>query len=162
MVGAVAGDNLLAAGVHPGDLDGVLIGIGPGVGEEDLSEPCGEFLNQPLCQISFGLGGVGGAGIADFVQLVLHGLDDSGVGLADVAAHLVGGELQILLPVHVVHVQPIGPLKGQGMEVALGSPGKQVVFQVLLDDAITFFRHCHTPLQIFDCHRGVGLRGPPV
>lgn len=110
MEGTGEDDDVGAAGVSLGDLDGVLVGLGTGVGEEDLlafalhGDDLGRFsasatypswvtmLNMPWKYL---------------VGLGLHGLDDLRVGEADVQhAHAAD-------PVHedvAVHVLDHGAL----------------------------------------------------
>ncbi len=44
MVGAIAGDDLVPAGDHAGDLDGVLVRLGPAQGKECLLQVPGRDL----------------------------------------------------------------------------------------------------------------------
>src|SRR4029453_15034178 len=101
VVGAVGGENFLAARVQPGHADRVFVGVRAAVGEEDpvqLSRRA--FGDQPR---RFGPGVVGVAR-GDGAQLRSLGRDgghDGGVLVTDVGVDQLGGEVEVLLALPV-------------------------------------------------------------
>ena len=126
VVGAVAGDDLVLARIHAGDLEGGLVGVGSGGGEEELVEVGGEDFEEELREFGAGGGGVEGGGVGEGGGLVLDGLDDGGVVVAEVDAHELRGEVEEGAAVAVGEGAAVGGDEMGGVPVLLLAPGSVV------------------------------------
>jgi len=132
VVGAVAGDDLVASGIEPGDLHGVLVGLGSTQREEALGEP-GD-LGQLFTQLAARLGGEGGSGEAELVYLFLDSLEHLRVLVPDVDVDELRAEVQPLVALTIPKPHPLGLGHVDGVGLALHRPGEKGVVAVLLDD----------------------------
>jgi len=87
------------AGPTCGELDGTLVGLRPGVAEEDGIEPAraGEKARQPGHRLVV----VGGAAIDQSLGLRLEGLEHDGMAVAEAVDGPALDEIQVLAPLAV-------------------------------------------------------------
>ena len=140
MIGAVAGKNLVAAGVHPGNLDGVFVGVGAGIGEEHLAHVVGHQFHNHLGQLGPVLIGIGLADEGVALQLGLDGVVDILVAIAQVHIHMEGGHVRVAVALIVVEVDVVAVLNGNGVQAPLLVPGLE---HILLLGLLDLFR-CHS------------------
>ena len=122
MVRAIARQDLLAAGRLARQLDGVLVGLGAAVGEEEDVDVAGRDLGQLLAQPGARLGGHERIGVGQLLGLRLDGVDDALVAVADVDAHQLRVEVEVALAVGRVEVDAFGALDRDGVDRALRRP----------------------------------------
>ena len=97
MVGAVARENLVTAGVHPRDLDRVLVRLGASVREEEDVDVTRCDRRELFAQLRARLGRHERVGVGKSGRLLLDRFDDALVAVADVHAHQLTVEIQISL-----------------------------------------------------------------
>ena len=117
-------DDVGAAGVSLGDLDGVLVGLGTGVGEEDLLALAlhGDDLGQLLGQRHVPLVGDDVEHAVEvLVGLGLDGLDDLRVGEADVQHAHAADPVHEDVAVHVLDHGALACFNGDGVSTADGA-----------------------------------------
>ena len=117
--------------VLAGGLDGALVGFGTGIAEENLAHA--GALAQLFCQLAAGCGIVEVGGVLQFVRLLGHSFCPSKVAVAKAVHPDAAGEVQILLPLRALGIQPVPLFQHDGAAVI----GVQDVLVVPLDD---FFR----------------------
>ncbi len=132
VVRTVGGEDLVAAGVEPGHPDGVFVGVGAAVGEEDpVQFPRSAFGDQPrgfrpgVVDIARGDG-------AQLRSLRGDGSNDGGVLVADVGVDQLGGEVEVLVAVAVPHMGALGRGDDHRIQEVLGGPGVEDVLAVQL------------------------------
>ena len=130
-------DNVVAVlavmvyAVLAGGLDGALVGFSTGVAEEHLAHA--GALAQLFRQLAAGRSIVEVGGVLQFVCLLGHGLCPCKVAVAKAVHPDAAGEVQILLSLGALGVQPVPLFQHDGVAVI----GVQDVLVVPLDD---FFR----------------------
>ena len=117
--------------VLAGGLDGTLVGFGTGVAEENFAHA--GALAQLFRQLAAGRSIVEVRGVLQFVCLLGHGFCPSKVAVAKAVHPDAAGEVQILLSLGALGVQPVAFFQHNGVAVI----GVQDVLVVPLDD---FFR----------------------
>ena len=122
VVRAVAGEDLVPAGVEAGHADRVLVGVGPAVGEEDVVEAGRGALGDEARGLRPGGVGVGGADRAEQIGLVLDCLDDLGMLVADVRVDELGGEVEQRPALAVIDVRARRAGDGHRVERPLSRP----------------------------------------
>ena len=97
-----------ATAVPAGDLEGGLVGLGPGVGQEDLGLVRWQARkgqgDECLGEADLGGGGEEVRDVAEGAELVAHGLNDRGVGVAQAVDGDAREEIGVLLAVGVPDV----------------------------------------------------------
>ena len=136
MVGAVAGDDLVAAGDRPGQLDGVLVRLRAAKGEEDLVDVPGEQLGELLPQQRPRLVRHEGIGERQLVGLALDGLDDAPVAVPGIDAHQLAVEVDIALAVRGVEIDALGGINRDWIGGRLRHPVVQRVLAAEGDDLL--------------------------
>ena len=130
-------DNVVAVfavmvhAVLAGGLDGALVGFSAGVAEENLAHA--GALAQLFRQLAAGCGIVEVGGVLQFVCLLGHGFCPCKVAVAKAVHPDAAGEVQILLSLRALGIQPVPFFQHDGVAVI----GVQDVLVVPLDD---FFR----------------------
>jgi hypothetical protein len=122
VIGAVGGQDLVAAGVLAGELDGVLVGLGTAVGEEAHLQVARKQLGKLLAEPRADLRGHERIGIGQLLRLSLDRLDHATVAMADVDAHQLAVEVDEALAVRRIEVDPLGALDGDGVDGILRGP----------------------------------------
>ena len=128
MVGAVAAQDLVLAGVGARQLDGVFVGVGAAQGEQEVVQVPGGDLGEQLAQQGARFGRHRRAGIGQLARLVDDGVDHALVAVTDIDAHGHRIEIQVALAVHVPEIDAFGRLDRDRRDFALGRPGPKTVF----------------------------------
>ena len=122
VIGAVASQDLVPAGVLARQLDGVLVGLGPAVGEEHHVQVAGRELRQLATQSRARLVGHERIGIGQLLRLRRDGVDDALVTVADVDRHQLAVPVEVPLAVGGVEVAALGRLDRDRVGRVLGHP----------------------------------------
>ena len=134
MIGAVAGEDLVAAGIHPGDLYRVLVGVRTGIGEEHLAHVVRHQADDQLGQFRPILVGVGLADEGVTLQLGLDGVVDILIAVAQVHVDMKGGHIGIAVAVVVIEVDIVAVLNGNGIQPLLLVPGLEHIGLLCFSD----------------------------
>ena len=126
VIGAVAGDDLVLAGVHARDFEGRFVGLGAAGGEEEFVQAFGQHFEQLLAQARAGVGGVAGRGIAKLARLFGDGLDDARIFVAEVDAHQLRAEIEVALACAIGEPAALGIGDGERLPAFLEAPGAVV------------------------------------
>ncbi len=132
----IARQHLPATGRLARELDGVLVGLGTAVGEEEDVDVAGRELGQLLAQPSARLVGHERIHVRELVGLGLDGIDHALVAVADVDAHQLRVEVEVALAVGRVEIRALSPINGNGIGGGLGRPLIQRVLARQLDDLV--------------------------
>ena len=108
VIRAVAREDLVPPGEQPRDADGVLVGFGAAVGEEEDVDVAGRDLGQLLAQPRPGLGGHERIGVGERLGLLLDRLDDAGIAVAGIDAHQLAVEVDEALALGRPEVHALG------------------------------------------------------
>src|SRR4029453_9653584 len=92
----------------PGHLDGGLVGLGPGVGQEHLGVAA-EMADEPFGQLDLGAGEVEVGGVAEGAELGDHRERDVGRGVAGRDHRDPAEEVQVLAAAGVPQPHPLAP-----------------------------------------------------
>jgi hypothetical protein len=114
-------------GEQPRDANGVLVGLGAAVGEEEDVDVTGRERRQFGAQARARLGGHEGIGIGQLRGLILDGLDHPRIGVADVDAHQLRVEVDVALALRGPEIDALGPRNGNGIHVRLRRPFEEGV-----------------------------------
>ena len=87
MIGTVPGEDLISASVHPGDLNGIFVGICTSVGEEHLAHIVRHPVDYHFRQQAPGLYRIAGGHITELLCLLLDGIDDPPVAVSHIQVH---------------------------------------------------------------------------
>ena len=119
VVGAIAGEDFEAFGVAARQFDGVLVGVRPAEGEQDLAEfSAGSHVCHRLARQRADFGRHARRGVGQFGGLLLHGPDDALVAMPDIDAHRHRIEIQIALFVNIPKIYPFARLTAIGLTFA--------------------------------------------
>ncbi len=158
VVGAIAGEDLVPAGVVAGELDRVLDRLGAAEGEEDLVEVAGQDLGQLRAEPPADLGREAGHDVLELRRLLGDRVDDPPVAVADVHRHQLAVEVEDPLALGRVEVDALGVIDGDRVELALDGPREEGVGPVLGDDLLAG----HPRGRGFDGHRQAPARRQAV
>jgi len=111
-------DDLEPAGVHLGQLERDLVGLGAGVEEDDLLEPGRQERDQALGEREHGFREHPRVQMDDLVERLADRGGDPRVVVAERRADLARGEVQHALPVFRLDPRPLGPLDDEGRKAA--------------------------------------------
>ena len=148
VVRAVGGEDLVATGVQARHAHGVLVGIGPGVGEEHLGESGRRAGEDALG--GFATHQVGG-GRGDGHQaagLFLDGGDHLRVLVADIGVDQLAAEVEVAFAVVVPQRAALAAGNHQRVEGALGRPGMKDVLAIQIVDVLVADRCAHDDLGL--------------
>ncbi len=158
VIGAVAGEDFGFAGVHAGDFEGGFVGVGAGGGEEELVEAGGEDFEEELRELGAAGGGVAGHGVGELLGLGGDGGDDGGILVAEVGAHELRGEVEVVLAVAVGDGAVFGVDDVHGVPGFLEAPGAVVGGAGDLDDFLRGeLAHGGGPSGVMLCDQATGL-----
>src|SRR2546421_4758097 len=99
MPAARQANNLEAAGVHFRDAQGNFVGFSARVDKDNFIQRCRQQADQSLCQLKNRLGKHPGVEVDDFIERLLHSLDDARMIVTNRRANLARGEIQDALSV---------------------------------------------------------------
>src|SRR2546430_10983070 len=134
VIGAVARNDLVAAGDPAGHLDGVFVGLGAGEGEEHLIDVAGEQLGQLLSQPGSRLMSHEGVDEGQFLGLALDRIDDARVAVSGVDAHELAIEVDDAFAVGRIEIDAFGVIDGNRVGCGLGRPVVERVLAAHRDD----------------------------
>ena len=134
VVGAVARDDLVAAGDHAGELDRVLVRLGAAVREERDREIAGRHLGQHPAELRARLVRHRRPDRAELVGLILDRLDDLRVLVPDVDVDELRREVEVALAVVVPEVTALGAGDRDRVDRALHRPRVEDVLLRVGDD----------------------------
>ena len=134
VVGAIARDDLVAAGDHARELDRVLVRLRAAVREERHGQVARRHLRQHPAQLRSRLVRHRGADRAELVGLVLDRLDDLRVLVADVDVDELRGEVEVAIAVVVPEVAPLGAGDRDRVDRVLHRPRVEDVLLGVGDD----------------------------
>ena len=140
VVGAVADGDLVAARVHPGDLDRVLVRLGAPVREEERVDVARRELGELGAQPRARLGRHERVGVGERRRLLRDGLDDALVAMADVRAHQLAVEVEVALALGRPEPAALGAGNGDRIDLRLGRPFEDRVALGQLDDLVAGHR----------------------
>src|ERR1035441_4012940 len=106
--------------MHAGGVDGGLVGLGTGGGEERLFEAAGSDLCDLLGKLNHGLVRIERGGVAEFVDLRLLRPGDARVGMADANGDNAAEEVQVAFPFYVPDVLHLAAFKRQRVLEVVG------------------------------------------
>ena len=141
-VGVAEGDDFEVAGVHAGGVDGGLVGLRAGAGEEGFFQAAGRDVRDFFRKRHHGLVRVECGGVAELVNLGLLRAGDVRVGVADADGDDAAEEIEIALPFHVPHVLHLAALQGERVLVVVGDGGIDILL-LGSDDFLAV--HCSPP-----------------
>src|SRR5580658_664270 len=134
VIGTIASDDLVATGKKARELDGVLVGLGAAVGEEEgvdvtrsnfcklRSKPGARFRSHERISIR------------ERRSLLADGLDDALVAMSDVDGHELAVEVDEAFAFRRVKVDPLGASHRNGIDLRLRGPFVQRVLAREIDD----------------------------
>ena len=126
VVRAVAGEDLVAAGVMPRELDRVLVRLGAAEREEELVEVAGHDLGQLRAEPPADLRGEDRNGVLELRRLLVDRLDHPRVPVADVHAHQLAVEVEEPLALGRAEADALGPSMGIGSSLLWADHEKNV------------------------------------
>ena len=95
VIGAIGGEHFIAPGIEPRHTDGVLVGIGAGVGEEHFAKAFRRQLDNPLRRFAAGEVGGGGRDGHQLFQLGFHRRQHARMLIANVDVDQLAAEIQV-------------------------------------------------------------------
>ena len=122
MVGAVAGEHLVAAGRVAGELDRVLDRLGAAEREEHLVHVARQDLRELGPETGPDLGREGGLDVLELERLGRDRVDDPPVAVADVDRHQLAVEVEDPLALGRVQVDAFRVVDRDGVDGALDGP----------------------------------------
>jgi hypothetical protein len=122
VVRAVGAEHLVTSGGEARHANGVLVGIRPSVGEEDLAEVASGDTEDALGRLATGEVAVGGGDGRQKSGLVLDCLHQSGVAVPDIDVHQLAREVEVLRAVEVPDSRAETAGDDKGREGSLGAP----------------------------------------
>ena len=134
VIGAVARDDLVAAGDHPGELDGVLVRLRATVREERDREVAGRHLGEHAPELGARLVRHRRADRAQLVGLLLDRRDDLRVLVADADVDELRGEVEVALAVVVPEIPALCTRDRDRIDRALHRPRVENVLLRVGDD----------------------------
>ena len=136
VIRAVAREDLVATGVPARGLDGVLVGLGAAVGEEEAVDVAGRDGGQLRAKPRANLGGHERVGVRELRRLLLDGLHDTRVAVPDVHAHQLAVEVQEALAFGRPEIDALGAVHGNRIHGALRGPLEDGVLLRQRDDLV--------------------------
>ncbi len=140
VVGAIPSEDLVAAGVVPGELDRVLDRLGTAEGEEDLVHIAGEDLGELLPEQAADLRGERGLDELELGRLLGDRVDDTPIAVTDVDRHQLAVEIEDPLPLRRVEPDALCVVDDDRVDRALDRPGEEGVRAVEGDDLLAGHR----------------------
>ena len=122
VVRPVTGEDLVPSGDEPGQLDGVLVGLGAAVGEEEGVDVAGRELGQLRAEARARLGGHERVDVGQRLGLALDRLDHLRMAVADVRAHQLAVEVEEALALGGPEVDALGACHRDRVDLRLGRP----------------------------------------
>ncbi len=136
VVGAVAGEHLVAAGVVPGKLDRVLDRLGAAEREEDLVQVAGHDLGHLRAEAPPDLGREPGHDVLELLGLLVDRIDHAPVAVADVDRHQLAVEVEDLPALGRVQVDALGTIDRDRVDRPLDRPREERVGAIERDDLL--------------------------
>ena len=144
MIGAVTSDDLLPAGEHAGNLDGILIRLRATQRKEALFQIARCDLSQQAPKLPPHLRSKGRSHVQKAIRLLLDGRHDTRMTVADVDVHQLRGKVQVTAALDIPQVYPLRSRYGDRIDRPLCHPGKDSVLTVQANDF--FLVHITPPL----------------
>src|SRR5579863_9256330 len=119
VIRAVAGDDLMASGEEARELDGILVGVGAAVGEEEGVNVAGSDFGKLRTEARADFRGHERIRVGERCGLVADGLDNARVAVSNVDGHELAVEVNEALPFRRVKVNPFGASDGNGIDLRL-------------------------------------------
>ena len=136
VVRTIARENLLPPGDGSRDLDGVLVRLGPAVGEEEDVDVARSERRQLRPEPGPRLGRHERVGIRERRSLILDRLHHPRIAVADVHAHQLAVEVDVALAFGRPEVDPLRPCDGDRVDGILCRPLEDGVFLTEGDDLV--------------------------
>ena len=139
VVRTIAGNDLVTSGEEARDLDGVLVGIGSAVGEEEGVDIARSNLGELRTETRANFRRHERIRVGERRRLLGDGLNDARVAMPDVDGHELAVEVDEALPFRRVEVNSLGARNRNGIDLRLRRPFVQRVLAREVDDF--FARH---------------------
>src|SRR5208283_5320077 len=150
VIRAIASDDLVASGKETGDLDGILVGFGSAVGEEESIDIAGSDFGELGAEARADFGRHEGIRVSERCSLLADRLNDARVAVSDVDGHELAVEVDEALPFRCVKINPFGVGDGNGIDLRLGGPFVERVLAGEVDDFFAGHRgSCNTSRHRF-------------
>src|SRR5215831_208004 len=108
VIRTITRNDLVATGVKTRDLDGVLIGLGPAIGEEESVDVARSDFSELRTEAGTRLSCHERIGIAQRLRLLVNSLDDALVTVSDVDRHQLAVEVDETLPIGRPKINALG------------------------------------------------------
>ena len=127
VVGAVTREDLVAARREPRQLDGVLVGLGAAVGEEEDVDVAGAISASLAPSRARGSVAMNGLAYGERRRLILDGRMIARVAVAGVHAHQLTVEVDEALALRRQEIDALGARDGNGINAGLRRPFEERV-----------------------------------
>ena len=134
VVRAVARQHLVSTGDHPRDPDGVLVGLGAAVGEEERVDVAWRHVRELRTESRPRLGGHEGVGVGQRSGLVLDRPDHLRMAVPDIGAHQLAVEVEVPLALRRPEVHALRACHRNGIDGRLRRPFEDGVLPAQRDD----------------------------
>ncbi len=124
----------MASGEEARDLDGVLVGFGAAVGEEESVDVAGSNFGELRAETRARLGRHERIRIGKRRRLLADGLDDALVAVSDIDGHELAVEVDEALPFRRLEINSLGAGDGNGIDLRLRRPFIERVLAREVDD----------------------------
>ena len=139
VIGAVAGDDLVAAGEQARHLHGVFVGFGAAERIEGFGK-AGDF-SEFFAESATGFSGETGSSEAEFIDLLLNGLEKFRMLVADVEIDQLRGKIEPAIVVAIPEPDALPAFEVHGIGGGLNGPGEHRIVAILLDDLFGIRSH---------------------
>ena len=136
VIGAIAGEDLVAPGEVAGQLERVLDRLRAAQREEHLVEVAGQDLGELRAQAGAGLRHERRLDVLELFCLRRDRIDDPPIAVADVDRHQLAVEVEDPAALGRVEVDAFGPIDRDGIDGALDRPGEERVLARQRDDLL--------------------------
>src|SRR5439155_2513009 len=136
MVGTIARQNFVSAGIETRDPDRVFIGVGAGVGKEKRIDVAGSNLGELGPEPRSRFCNHERVRVREYRRLILNRLDHTTVAVTDIHAHQLAVEIEISPAVRFPEVYALRAGNGNVIDPALRGPLEQRVLLREYDDVV--------------------------
>src|SRR5580700_2870435 len=134
VIRAIAGDDLVAAGEKARELEGVLVGIGAAVGEEECIDIAGSNFGELRAESRARFGSHERIRIGEPRRLLADRLNDALIAVSNVDGHKLAVEIDEALALRRVEVNALGAGDRNGIDFRLCRPFIERVLAGKIDD----------------------------